>query len=233
MQKIEAFSLLELVIVMVVIGILLSITAINFKNDDLIRAANQVASHIRYTQFLALSDDKFLPDYNVTTLTKEEAKEITDWFKARWQMYFTKTVAGKKVLYYSIFSDSGGYGGNPDGKEIAKNPLNPAKVLSVSHAGISTINPTDELDLMAKFGLNDVEFLEGCSHSGSTRISFDNLGRPFKGNLARIANSTQNLITTTCRIRLTHQNGDCIYINIEPITGLLSISDPQTQCKGS
>lgn len=220
MQKIEAFSLLELVIVMVVIGILLSITAINFKNDDLIRAANQVASHIRYTQFLALSDDRFNP-------------EDENWFKARWQMYFTKTVAGKKVLYYSIFSDSGGYGGNPDGKEIAKNPLNPAKVLSVSHAGISTINPTDELDLMAKFGLNDVEFLEGCSHSGSTRISFDNLGRPFKGNLARITNSTQNLITTTCRIRLTHQNGDCIYINIEPITGLLSISDPQTQCKGS
>lgn len=46
MQKIKAFSLFELVIVMIVIGILLSITAINFKNDDLARAANQVASHI-------------------------------------------------------------------------------------------------------------------------------------------------------------------------------------------
>ena len=87
MQKIKAFSLFELIIVMVVIGVLLSITAINFKNDDLARAANQVASHIRYTQFLALTDDKFNP-------------EDKNWTKSRWQIYFTKTVAGKKVLYY-------------------------------------------------------------------------------------------------------------------------------------
>ncbi|MEE3711460.1 MULTISPECIES: pilus assembly FimT family protein [Campylobacter] len=220
MQKIKAFSLFELVIVMVVIGVLLSITTINFKNDDLARAANQVASHIRYTQFLALTDDKFNP-------------EDKNWTKSRWQIYFTKTVAGKKVLYYSIFSDSGGYSGSPDGKEIAKNPLNPAKVLSVSHAGISTINPTDELDLMEKFNLNDVELLGGCSQSGSTRISFDNLGRPFKGNPKSANNSTHNLITSTCQIRLTHQNGNCIYINLEPITGLISIDKPQIQCKSN
>ena len=218
MQKIRAFSVFELVLVMIIIGIILSIIVINFKNDELLRAANQVATHIKYTQYLALIDDKFNP-------------EDKNWFKGRWQIYFIKTVDGKNVLHYAIFSDSGGYSGSPDGYEVAKNPLNPTKVLTVAHAGISTIKPTDELDLMSKFNIKDIKLLGGCSHYNSTRISFDNLGRPYKGNPKSSANSTQNLITSICQIRLTHKNKECIYINITPITGLITIGNPQKQCQ--
>ncbi|ARR00539.1 prepilin-type N-terminal cleavage/methylation domain-containing protein [Campylobacter porcelli] len=217
MQKIKAFSILELIIVMIIIGIFISITTINFKNDELLRAVNQVAFHLRYTQYLALIDDKFNPDDK-------------DWFKGRWQIYFIKTIDKKSVLHYAIFSDSGKYSGSPDGYEVAKNPLNPTKVLAISHAGISSINPTDELDLMSKFNISNVELLDGCSYYNSTRISFDNLGRPYKGNPKSSSNSTQNLITSTCKIRLTHKNGECIHINIAPITALISIADPQKNC---
>lgn len=218
MQKIRAFSILELVLVMVIIMAILSVVSINFKNDELLRAANQVASHIKYTQNLALIDDKFDP-------------KDKNWFKSRWQIYFIKTIDNKSVLHYAIFSDSGKYGGNPDGYEVAKNPLDPTRVLTVSHAGISTIKPTDELDLMSKFNIKNIELLGGCNHYNSTRISFDNLGRPYKGNPRSHTNSTQNLITTACQIRLTHQNSECIQINITPITGLISIEAPQKSCQ--
>ena len=217
MRKIDAFSLIELVIVIVIIGILLSITAINFKSDDLLKAANQVAFHLRYTQHLALIDDKFNPEDN-------------NWFKARWQIYFIKTIESKSVLHYAIFSDSGKYSGSPDRYEIAKNPLNPSKVLAIAHAGISSINPTDELDLMSKFNIKDIELMDVCSHYNSTRISFDQLGRPYKGNPKSSTNSTQNLITSTCKIRLTHQNNSCIDIDITPITGLITINPPKQIC---
>ena len=84
---------------------------------------------------------------------------------------------------------------------------------------------------MSKFNIKDIELLGGCSHYNSTRISFDNLGRPYKGNPKSSANSTQNLITSICQIRLTHKNKECIYINITPITGLITIGNPQKQCQ--
>ncbi|WP_295055845.1 prepilin-type N-terminal cleavage/methylation domain-containing protein [Sulfuricurvum sp.] len=66
-----AFTLLELVFVIIVIGILAVLAMPDFKSNQLQQAAEQVANHIRYTQHLAMIDDKFDP----TDAT---------WFQDKW-----------------------------------------------------------------------------------------------------------------------------------------------------
>jgi prepilin-type N-terminal cleavage/methylation domain-containing protein len=70
-MKRYAFTMLELVFVIIVIGILAVLAMPNFRGNPLQTAAEQVASHIRYTQHLAMVDDKFDP----TDAT---------WFQNKW-----------------------------------------------------------------------------------------------------------------------------------------------------
>ncbi|WP_300367295.1 prepilin-type N-terminal cleavage/methylation domain-containing protein, partial [Hydrogenimonas sp.] len=50
----NAFTMLELIIVIVVVGILSAIMIPRFSDDKLREAADQIMSHIRYTQHLAM-----------------------------------------------------------------------------------------------------------------------------------------------------------------------------------
>ena len=70
-MKKSAFTMLELVFVIVVIGILSAIFIPRFSQNKLSDAANQLISHIRYTQHLALMDD----EYNASSNT---------WYYKRW-----------------------------------------------------------------------------------------------------------------------------------------------------
>jgi len=70
-MKRYAFTLLELVFVIIVIGILAVVAMPNFKGNPLQTAAEQVATHIRYTQHLAMVDDKFDPANGT-------------WFQGKW-----------------------------------------------------------------------------------------------------------------------------------------------------
>lgn len=82
----KAFTLLELVFVIVVIGILAAVIIPNTRTNPVREAAIQLVSHIRYTQHLAMVDDKFDATNN-------------NWYKNRWQIVF----AGNE---YSIVSNA-------------------------------------------------------------------------------------------------------------------------------
>jgi prepilin-type N-terminal cleavage/methylation domain-containing protein len=118
-MKKSAFTLLELIFVIVVIGILAVTFIPKFGASKLTEAANQLVSDIRYTRHLALIDDKYDPDMQY-------------WYKHRWEIAFS--TAHGTVAYY-IFSDSpsittGAYDGNPGANnnytdvEVATNPEN-------------------------------------------------------------------------------------------------------------
>jgi len=64
---------LELIFVIVVIGILSAVFIPRFGQNNLSQAANQLISHIRYTQHLALLDD----EYNATN---------QNWYYNRWSI---------------------------------------------------------------------------------------------------------------------------------------------------
>jgi len=98
----NAFTMLELIFVIVVVGILAAVIIPNTKSSPEREAAIQLVSHIRYTQHLAMVDDKF------------DASDAS-WYKNRWQIVFNGN-------QYSIVSDNN--------TRFALNPINRDENLS-------------------------------------------------------------------------------------------------------
>ena len=198
-------TLVELVFVVIIIGILSAVMAPNFQRNSTQEAANQIMTHIRYTQHLAMMDNKF-------------SNTDSNWFKKRWQIFFSQA---KSRWNYVIFSDLS-LSGNPNSKnEVAKNPANPNQYLiGWDVTAIPERQITKKLNLQKSFGITGVAFKGGCA--SAQRVSFDHLGRPFQGNPSTQTSAYQNgrYITSQCRIMLSNGNDDeNITIAIEPETG--------------
>ena len=214
----KAFTMLELIFVIVVAGILAAMIIPSTRTNPLQEAAIQVLSHIRYTQHLAMVDDKY--DANDTS-----------WYKGRWQIVFSNNVNTNDQQAYTIFSDKSDYSGDPSVTEIAKNPLNTALLLSGGYTGTVSLDVNHDSFIGAKklnigmsYGVDDVNLSGGCSNA---RVSFDHLGRPFTGDQNTMTGPysapTQRLITSDCIITLTHTDGNDLNISIEPETGYTKI----------
>ena len=223
----NAFTMIELVFVIVIVGILSLVISSSFERNTLREAADQVVSHIRYTQHLAMVDDKFNP-------------KDSGWYKSRWQIFFANTEGSGDAWSYMIFSDSPNYTGTPDVSEHAKNPLDENRYLSggYSAGNIDFRSPlaTKEMNLGNKYGLLDIDFVNGCTIATTRqRISFDYLGRPFYGNPHAQTNVYHDelnfkILKSTCHIQLclttpcaTATNENKITIAIEPETGYTHI----------
>ena len=219
--------MIELVFVIVIVGILSLVISSSFERNTLREAADQVVSHIRYTQHLAMVDDKFNP-------------KDSGWYKSRWQIFFANTEGSGDAWSYMIFSDSPNYTGTPDVSEHAKNPLDENRYLSggYSAGNIDFRSPlaTKEMNLGNKYGLLDIDFVNGCTIATTRqRISFDYLGRPFYGNPHAQTNVYHDelnfkILKSTCHIQLclttpcaTATNENKITIAIVPETGYTHI----------
>lgn len=227
-----AFTMLELIFVIVVIGILAAVFIPRFGQSNLSQAANQLISHIRYTQHLALMNDKY--DANDTT-----------WFLERWTLRikqdlvytggYTPNGTYSNVWAYSIYSDKS-HDGNPNLSEIAKNPQNPNQYLSGGYNNVLHVeNPLSmkELRLGQKYAIADITFGGGC-RSNVTYINFDHLGRPSNSFPTTYAYELPSpgfhkLLTSRCDITLcttncaTASSSEKITIGIEPETGYAHI----------
>ena len=215
-REATAFTMLELIFVIVVVGILAVVIIPRMQQSRLREVADQIASHIRYTQHLAMQDDRYDPNDRV-------------WYKKRWQIVFSTSVEIDNKIAYTVFRDIAGTStGNPDRSEIAKNPLDPSKMLSAGSSGGVNYNDRDitkELSIGKRYGITNVIFSNSCSISGSRRIAFDYMGRPMKGNSASYNSAYPNnrLITQVCTITLTNDAGENIDITIQPETGYASV----------
>lgn len=253
----KAFTMIELVFVIVVVGILSYMVASSFTRNPLREAADQVVSHIRYTQHLAMTDDKFVPNISLSTTSGFAAsREVEFWYKGRWQLAFHKETSGTKCTStdsvhwsYSVFSDgpgkpnlaTGGYTGNPDDSEIAKNPLDPTRYLTGGYT-TSTVACTDKeatktMNLGYTYGIKDVNFAGGCdvSDNRNQRLAFDFLGRPLYDKIDDLDSvyyegSRNLLIISQCRIELCQTvpcssatSDEKITIAVEPETGYAHI----------
>jgi len=211
--------MLELVFVIVVMGILAAMIIPSTRTNPLQEAALQVLSHIRYTQHLAMLDDKY------------DANDAS-WYKGRWQIVFSKNVNTNGQEAYTIFSDKPNYSGDPSVTEIAKNPLNTDLLMSGGYTGTVSLDVNHnsfmgvkKLNIGMSYGVDDVNLSGGCSDA---RVSFDHLGRPFTGDQNTMTGpynaGTQRLITSDCIITLTHTDGNDLNISIEPETGYAKIN---------
>ncbi len=169
----RAFTLVELVLVVIVIGILSAIVAPSFSTSNKVKLSqlgNQIVKDIRYTQHLAMMSEKFNPNDR-------------NWFKSRWFITFNnqRMTTGSQEWRYTIFSDwTGNHTGTPSFKEIAKSPYDPKKYLTGGNSSLNVPNNdyrlTQEMNLGKTYGITRVTVTGGCNGNS---ISFDYLGRPY------------------------------------------------------
>ncbi|OPA76498.1 hypothetical protein BFG05_04730 [Campylobacter pinnipediorum subsp. pinnipediorum] len=209
----RAFTMLELVFVIAIVGILSALAIPRSNKDPLREAANQIMADIRYTQHLAMQDSKFV--------LKTDGTPENDWYKAYWRIKFQNTKnSGKAKWIYSVFSDSSTYDNDPKNDEIISSPNQPDKKLSGS--------TNNDYDLSKKFGITNIiihtDNASNDSQDYDGTISFDNIGRPYK----KVSNASayENLMNNKIHIDL-FGNRNKLTIILYPQTGYTCIKASQ------
>ena len=231
----KAFTLVELVFVVVVIGILAFALWPTKQPTQALEAARQIVAHIRYTQHLALNDDKFAA-HTDTGGTDSIAK---DWYKRLWRITFSNLTADKDckiggwryAVYQNIANDLSDKG-QPNGTiEAARNPAQAGKVLSACYSGLST-NTSDELNLSQTYKIENIDF----SEFGTQGIIFDELGRAYpRGDFSQAYNNGKKFKlgdnNSYGRITLSAKDGSVAKILVFAETGYACVENVDLGCK--
>ena len=216
----KAFSLIELIFVIVIIGIISSFVIPSIKTNPLQEAAIQLVSDIRYTQHLAMNDDL----YNLNS---------NSWYENRWRLKFYKGVKSDDKLSYTICNKEDSHT-NINVNNVAKNPLDSMQLLSGGHSSSSIkLNVNNEkfigmkkLNLGKSYDVSSYTLSGGCKDS---RINFDFLGRPIYRDpnkyieIYKYKKNKKVLIEESCQITLMNINNEKIKVVIEAETGKVKI----------
>jgi len=207
----KAFTMIELVMIIVVVGIIAAAAIPRFSKNPLIEATHQIVSHIRYTQNLAMIYDTYNPNDPV-------------WYKRQWGIWFNNLENEWRYSVCRITTDeiSGGCN-SPTG--IATDPARPARLLSGGYHGKAASKAlSPNLNLSNKYDIVDVKLEEGCAGRQNRGLFFDHFGRPlFQINAASNTSPAKNLVRTDCLITITNSAGEFATIRVLPETGLVSI----------
>jgi prepilin-type N-terminal cleavage/methylation domain-containing protein len=223
-MKKSAFTMIELVFVIVILGIMASIAMGRMERDLKQEASETILSHIRLAQQLALNDNKHRSDSD------------SKWQKAYWRFEYgdcsdATNYDGTDSLFYRVGSDINRLG-SINKVESAINPNNGKYIYTFHTCDTLQPNETPEVLLSKKFGIRDIDMntANGCGISiGSSvakQIAFDYLGRPHRGVGSYNSPSFQKLMIEDCNITFTmstdyDNNGidDSFIITIEAETG--------------
>lgn len=175
----SAFTMLELVMVIVVLGILAALALPRMERDIHQEAADNILSAIRYTQHMALMDDVTKPNN-------------PKWQQAFWRFGFQG--CSDNGIFYYVGSDKDTEG-NIDAGEEAMDPANGHPMMGLNTEPCEndlseqkiTIGGTDypsssNIFITKKYGISDsnITYAGGCS-SAAQHIAFDYMGRPHTG----------------------------------------------------
>ncbi len=222
-MKRVAFTMLELVTVIVILGILASLALPRIERDFRQEAADTILSAIRYTQHMALSDNVTNPSNN-------------NWQQAFWR--FGIEGCSDDGIFYYIGADKDTEG-NIDSKEAAIDPSNGMRMNGLNtkpcQSDLSRQNQASaDIFLTKKYGISEggVVF-SGCNNTAGKYIGFDHLGRPHRGfvqNSSGIGGSISpdygSLCTSDMTITLKFDDTSIadISITVEKETGYAYIS---------
>jgi len=217
-----AFTMIELIMVIIVLGILASLALPRLERDLSQEAADNILADIRYTQHLALVDDMH---------------EFDDpkWQQKFWRIVFSSCDNNKKH-YYMIGSDSNKGDANNAffaQDEAAIDPANGKPMFGDAGlcANDGSAAVSSRIFITKKYGITAVAFTGGCNGtangSGGDHIGFDHLGRPHHAFSALTTPTYDGYMSQRCVMTFTLSNGKSFKINIEPETGYAFI-DGQT-----
>lgn len=223
-----AFTLLELIIVMIIIGIISVIASTAFQRDTLNPATNQLLDHIRYTQQLALNQDMFIPAPDLSSFTGDDrrVKDSRQWFKKWWQIQFHED-DGDYTIYSDAPTNSAATNqydqeANDGVDQIATDPQS-GEFLAGESSKV-TEGYLRLANLKEEYGVEIS--MAGCGQS--KHLHFDHLGRPHcskrddDGSDYPYTNLAQKYITVT----LTDQNEEnSKTICVTPISGYAYIAE--------
>ena len=212
----SGFSMIELVMVIVVLGILASMALPRLNRDLTEEAADSILSDIRYTQHLALMDN--MHEHN-----------DPKWQQKFWRIVFSTCDSGNKH-YYMIGSDTNKGSANNAffaQPEAAIDPANGKAMFGNNTLCTTDGGPavSDRIFITKKYGINSVSFKRGCTGKGGKHLGFDNLGRPHYGFSQSTSPNYASYMTARCTMTFTLTNNDSFSINIEPETGYAFIVD--------
>ena len=204
--------MLELVMVIVVLGILAAVALPRMERDLRQEAGDNLLSAIRYTQHLALMDDKTNPGDGT-------------WQMTLWQIRFsTYTDAGKTRWFYTVGSNMAKNAGNISKADTTIDPANGKYMYHTG--GDSTLDEADEspnIFIGKKYGINTVTFTGDCS--SAQHVAFDHLGRPHV-DIFNATNDFDTLMDDDCTITFGFEDGSSdLKITIARETGFAQIVD--------
>jgi len=198
----KAFTLLELVFVIVVLGILAAIALPRLERDTRQEAIDNLLSAIRYTQHLALTDDKTNPS-------------DPNWQSKLWKITFTDAT-GNLGDFYTISTRLD----NTfivDKNETAIDPANGKFMYNLGGNAAINADESPNIFIGKNYGINTVTFTGGCN--STQHIAFDHLGRPFT-NIGTATNNFARYMHTDCNLTFSFADNQApIIITIEKQTG--------------
>lgn len=209
-MKKSAFTLIELVFVIVILGILASLATSRIDRDLKQEAAETILSHIRLAQQLALNDNKHRSDSD------------SKWQTAYWRFEYEKCDLVDKYIY-RIGSDTDLSGGI-NKEESALDPINGKYIWADGACDSFEDLETDEsrdVYLFGRFGVEHIDHSTTAGSCTSQNIAFDFFGRPHTGikDYKNNDSNFQNLMTTDCTLTFEMSDETEFQIIIENETG--------------
>ena len=205
----HAFTMVELVLAIVVLGILAALAIPRLERDLRQEAADNILSAIRYTQHLALTDDKTDPFDSA-------------WQKKLWKIQFTVST-DPDGTFYTISSDSN-KNGSVSKEESAIDPANGKYFYNTGgwSSGIAT-DESPNLFIGHRYGIDALSTSGGCANIH--HIAFDHLGRPHVG-VGSAANDYRTYMNADCNLTFGFAGGEeNVTITITKETGYAYIVD--------
>ncbi len=209
-----AFSMIEVIMVMTLMGILAAMVIPRMGRDYAQEAADSILSDIRYTQHLALTD------YRHSSNPK--------WQRSFWRIGF-RNCANSPSSYNGLFLLVGSdrdYGGDIGAAEAAIDPNNGKSMYwnsSDECRNGGDESTSERIFLSEKYHVASVATSGSCSNA--QYIGFDHLGRPHQGYAASNSPNYSSYLSTPCIFKFTMEQGKREFnITILPETGHAFIS---------
>jgi prepilin-type N-terminal cleavage/methylation domain-containing protein len=207
MKKIHiknGFTMIELVMVVVVLGIIAALAIPRMERDLSQEAADTILSDIRYAQHMAINDYRENPMNG-------------NWQRSFWKVQIESCSDG--AMFITIGADKD-YGCDIDIGEAAIDqatgkPMFWRNTSDCEDGGDGTVS--NNVFLTKKFGVENIATTGGCA--GVQHIGFDHLGRPHVSFSDSDSPNYGSYMGSACDMTFGMKTGDSFTIRILPETG--------------